>query len=76
MIGGRKEGASSVDGRVQGSYVHGLFSQDSFRRAFLDKLGISVEGFAYDTQIEDTLDGLAEHIETYLDVDKIFSIAT
>ena len=25
MIGGRKEGASSVDGRVQGSYVHGLF---------------------------------------------------
>ena len=76
MIGGRKEGASSVDGRVQGSYVHGLFSQDSFRRAFLDKLGISVEGFAYDTQIEDTLDGLAEHIETYLDVDKIFSLAT
>ena len=76
MIGGRKEGASSVDGRVQGSYVHGLFSQDSFRRAFLDKLGISVEGFAYDTKIEDTLDGLAEHIETYLDVDKIFSIAT
>ena len=76
MIGGRKEGASSVDGRVQGSYVHGLFSQDSFRRAFLDKLGISVEGFAYDAQIEDTLDGLAEHIETYLDVDKIFSIAT
>ena len=76
MIGGRKEGASSVDGRVQGSYVHGLFSQDSFRSAFLNKLGISVEGFAYDTQIEDTLDGLAEHIETYLDVDKIFSLAT
>ena len=76
MIEGRKEGASSVDGRVQGSYVHGLFSQDCFRRAFLDKLGISVEGFAYDTQIEDTLDGLAEHIETYLDVDKIFSLAT
>ena len=76
MIGGRKEGASSVDGRVQGSYVHGLFSQDSFRCAFLDKLGISVEGFAYDKQIEDTLDGLAKHIETYLDVDKIFSLAT
>ena len=76
MIGGRKEGASSVDGRVQGSYVHGLFSQDSFRRAFLGKLGISVGGFAYDTQIEETLDRLAEHIETYLDVDKIFSLAT
>ena len=76
MIGGMREGASSVDGRVQGSYVHGLFSQDSFRRAFLGKLGISVGGFAYDTQIEDTLDRLAEHIETYLDVDKIFSVAT
>ena len=75
VIEGRNEGACSVDGRVQGSYVHGLFSQDSFRVAFLDKLGMSVSGFSYDTQIEDTLDRLAVHIETYLDVDKILEIA-
>jgi adenosylcobyric acid synthase len=46
-----------------------------FRKAFLDKLGMSVSGFSYDVQIEDTLDRLADHIETYLNVDKIFAIA-
>jgi adenosylcobyric acid synthase len=75
VIDGRNEGACSQDGRVQGSYVHGLFSQDRFRKAFLDKLGMSVSGFSYDVQIEDTLDRLADHIETYLNVDKIFAIA-
>jgi adenosylcobyric acid synthase len=75
VIDGRNEGACSQDGRIQGSYVHGLFSQDRFRKAFLDKLGMSVSGVSYDVQIEDTLDRLADHIETYLDVDKIFAIA-
>ena len=75
LIDGRNEGACSQDGRVQGSYLHGLFSQDSFRKAFLDKLGMSVSGFSYDVQIEDTLDRLADHIETHLNVDKIFAIS-
>ena len=75
LIDGRNEGACSQDGRVQGSYLHGLFSQDRFRKAFLDKLGMSVSGFSYDVQIEDTLDRLADHIETHLNVDKIFAIS-
>ena len=75
IIDGRPDGASSSDGLVQGSYIHGLFSQDSFRRAFLNNLGVSVKAFSYDIKVEETLDGLADHIETYLDVDKIFSLA-
>jgi adenosylcobyric acid synthase len=35
MVHGRPEGASSLDGRVQGTYVHGLFGSDGFRRAWL-----------------------------------------
>ncbi len=76
IIDGRPDGASSSDGLVQGSYVHGLFSQDGFRRAFLNNLGVSVEGFSYDVKVEETLDRLADHIETYLDVDNIFSLAS
>ena len=75
IIEERADGASSIDGRVQGSYVHGLFSQDNFRKKFLHSLGISVRGFSYDIEIEQTLDRLADHIETYIDVDKIFSLA-
>ena len=75
IIEERADGASSIDGRVQGSYVHGLFSQDKFRKKFLHGLGISVKGFSYDIEIERTIDRLADHIETYIDVDKIFSLA-
>jgi len=75
IIEERADGASSIDGRVQGSYVHGLFSQDNFRKKFLHSLGISVKGFSYDVEIEQTLDRLADHIETYIDVDQIFSLA-
>src|SRR5207302_5186189 len=31
-LGGAPEGASSSDGRVQGSYLHGLFTSDDFRK--------------------------------------------
>ncbi len=34
-IDGRADGASSADGRVQGTYVHGLFTGDAFRKAWL-----------------------------------------
>ena len=32
---GRPEGAVSADGRIAGCYVHGLFTSDAFRRAWL-----------------------------------------
>ncbi len=38
-IGGRPDGAVSADGLVAGTYVHGLFASDDFRRAYLAKLG-------------------------------------
>src|SRR6201991_1846334 len=37
---GVPEGAIAVDGRVAGSYLHGLFSSDEFRRAYLARLGV------------------------------------
>ncbi len=38
-IEGDADGAVSADGRIRGSYVHGLFQSDAFRRAFLARLG-------------------------------------
>ena len=32
------DGAVSLDGRVRGTYLHGLFSSDGFRHAFLDRI--------------------------------------
>jgi adenosylcobyric acid synthase len=74
MIDERPDGASTADGRVQGTYVHGLFTGDAFRKAWLAHLGIA-SSLAYVTQIESALDGLADHLEAHLDIDAILSIA-
>jgi adenosylcobyric acid synthase len=74
-IGATPEGAVSGDGRVQGSYLHGLFASDSFRGAYLARLGIAASDSRYRDRVEDTLDALAEHIEQHLDVEGLLSLA-
>ncbi len=73
-IDGRPDGAASRDGRVQGTYVHGLFSGDAFRKAWLARLGIA-STLAYESQIERALDALADHLEAHLDIESILKTA-
>ena len=73
-IGDRREGATSSNGRVQGTYVHGLFASDHFRRAWLARFGIRSE-VAYSQHVEQAIDALADHLETHLDLDRILEIA-
>lgn len=72
---GRTDGALSQDGRVIGHYVHGLFAGDAQRRAFVEWLGATPSSFAYETEIDATLDALAAHLETHLDLDALLAIA-
>jgi len=75
-LGGRPEGAVSADGRVMGCYLHGLFASDDFRHAFLNRLRHrATSGVAYEAGIERTLDRLAEHLETHLDLDALLEAA-
>ncbi len=70
------DGAVSRDGLVQGCYLHGLFAADGFRHAFLDRLRRRApSGVAWEIGVEDTLDALAEHLETHLAVDRLIEIA-
>jgi adenosylcobyric acid synthase len=75
QIASGPEGAISADGRVTGTYLHGCFSADGFRHAYLTSLGASVSQFSYEQVIEDTLDALAQHLETHLDLDAILALA-
>jgi adenosylcobyric acid synthase len=74
VISGRPDGAISADGIVAGSYVHGLFASDGFRRAFLTELG-GRSTTSYEAGVEAALDGLAEHLARHLDLDAILAIA-
>ena len=73
-IEGRPDGASTADGRVQGTYVHGLFTGDAFRKAWLANLGIA-STLAYESQIESALEALADHLEAHLDIETMLAIA-
>ena len=68
-LDGQPHGGRSPDGLVMGCYLHGLFARDGFRAALLDNLGISRrKAGVYRHQIEQTLDGLADHLEAHVDV--------
>ena len=70
------EGAVSMDGRVSGCYLHGLFAADGFRRAFLARLGAHMlDGQPYEGRVEAALDAVARHLEAHLDLDRLLAIA-
>jgi adenosylcobyric acid synthase len=75
-LDGRGEGAVSADGRVAGCYLHGLFAADGWRRRFLARLGAgSDETLDFEAMVERTLDRLADHLETAVDLDRLLEIA-
>lgn len=72
-IGGRAEGATR--GNVQGGYLHGIFSSDAFRKAFLAQLGLCVKTSSYNKNVDATLDQLALHLEDHMDLDQLLELA-
>jgi adenosylcobyric acid synthase len=75
-LDGRPEGATSADGRVMGSYLHGLFAGDGFRHHFLSRLKQRrSSGLSFEAEIEAALDGLAAHLEHTLDLDRLLALA-
>ena len=74
-LDGRPDGAVRSDGRVAGCYLHGLFAADAFRRSFLASLGATPSGLAFEDDVEQTLDALADHVERHVDLDALLSIA-
>ena len=74
-INGTPDGAGSRDGKITGTYLHGLFTNDSFRSAWLAQLGLGAGPTSYSQTVEDTLDALADHMETHLDVSTLLACA-
>jgi adenosylcobyric acid synthase len=74
-IDGAPDGASSADGRVWGTYLHGLFAGDELRRRFLADHGVQASPLGFEQRIDDALDAIAEALETHLDCDGLFAAA-
>jgi adenosylcobyric acid synthase len=76
-LNGRPDGAVTADGRIMGTYVHGIFASDGFRHAFLNSLrGREESGIAYEALVDQVLDGLADHLARHLDTKRILDLAS
>ncbi|MEL7022600.1 MAG: cobyric acid synthase [Pseudomonadota bacterium] len=70
------DGARSADGRISGTYVHGMFASDAFRERWLVEAGASeLTRFNYRANVESALDSVADHVERVVDVETLFSAA-
>ena len=66
----RDDGTISSDGKIWGTYLHGIFDTPSFRRAWLRSIGWHATGFAKSLaeHREEQFVRLADHVETHLDM--------
>lgn len=75
------DGCIAADGRIFGTYVHGIFDGDSFRHAFLAAARVfhrlsPVTGYApWKAKREASLQRLASEVEQALDMNRIFAWA-
>jgi adenosylcobyric acid synthase len=76
-----RDGCVSLNGRIFGTYLHGIFDRDSFRHAFLRSARASLqmnapqELVAWNERREQQLDLLADAFGSALDLDAIFDVA-
>lgn len=70
------DGAISSNGLIEGTYLHGLFTNDEFRAWWLNSITSGSAGsLDYEATVELELDALAEGLEACLDVDALFADA-
>lgn len=73
---GGPDGARSEDGRIEGTYLHGLLANDRYRREWLKRLGARPDSsIRYATAVDKALDEVADALASDLDVDALLRCA-
>jgi adenosylcobyric acid synthase len=72
------DGSVSPDGRVFGTYLHGIFDNQLFREGYLNRIrqrkGMPQRQREEDIPRQDPFDALADHLEQHLDVNRLLDI--
>jgi adenosylcobyric acid synthase len=77
MLGdNRSDGATSADGRIMGSYIHGALASTDLRSALLHKLGACSDEADHAAAVDSALDAIAAELESHLDIDALLALTT
>ena len=74
LEGTRFDGAISTDGKVMGTYCHGLLASGALRAAVLGAIGVKSIAGDHDLLIDSALDDLAAQMEEHLDVGALLEL--
>ena len=74
--GNREDGAVSADGLVWGTYIHGVFDDPSFRRAWINRVrvrkgltpGAVADSMEVTRRLTSALDRWADHVARHIDM--------
>jgi adenosylcobyric acid synthase len=77
-----KDGAISKDGKILGTYIHGIFDNDRFRRKFLNNISKKrkmtfsemADGFEFNAFKEEQYDRLADLVSRSLNMEYVFNL--
>lgn len=73
-----EDGAVSADGRIFGTYLHGIFENNSFREIYLNQVrlekGLPLRRAAHKLPQEDPFDALAAQLEKHLDLPRLMKL--
>jgi adenosylcobyric acid synthase len=69
------DGAANSDRRIWGCYLHGLFANDSFRKAWLASLGHAPAPVGSAVTLDAALERLADEVEKALNMQRLLEIA-
>lgn len=73
-----EDGSVSPDGRVFGTYLHGIFDNPRFREVYLNRIrmekGMPLRRGTQKKPLDDPFERLADHMEQHLDMKQILAI--
>lgn len=75
-LAGLPDGACSIDGQIEGTYLHGAFASDSYRQAWIARAGGRADpGYHHADATDEALDRLADGVEAAADIEALFATA-
>ena len=73
ILNGRPDGAVSPDGKVSGTYLHGLFGSDEYRARLLAEFGIRGGESNFRADVDAALDEIASELDRLVGLDRMMA---